>query len=62
MYPSVILRVLQAVAFELCQTGLLDGTTGCQLKNNYAVVQRESSSKPPFYLFRQSESTLLGSL
>jgi hypothetical protein len=39
MCPSVILHVLQAVAFELCQSGLLDGTTGCQLKNDYAVCK-----------------------
>jgi hypothetical protein len=62
MCLSAIFHVLQAVAFELCQTRLLDGMIGSQLKNDYAVMQGESSSKLLFSLFRQPGSTLPSNL
>jgi hypothetical protein len=45
MCPSIILHVVEAVAFELRQIQLLDGRIVCQLENDYVVVEGESSTK-----------------
>jgi hypothetical protein len=58
MWPPSILRVFRQVAFELRQAGFLDGTTACQLKNDYGVVPGESLWKLCFSLFRQAGNTL----
>jgi hypothetical protein len=58
MWPPSILRVFRRVAFELRQAGFLDGTTACQLKNDYGVVPGGSSWKLCFFLFRHARSTL----
>jgi hypothetical protein len=55
MCPFIILRVVEAIAFELCQIPLLDGTTMCQLENDYVVVEGESLTKLLFSLFRHTQ-------
>jgi hypothetical protein len=53
MCPSIILRVMEEVAFELRQIRLLDGTTMCQLENDYAVAEG-SHQRSFFFLYLDS--------